>query len=200
MPEDLSRSQVAVYAGLGVVLLLLGVKALRGVEAPSSDPGGATLATEPTGSGAGGVAGNGGGAPDLVVHVAGEVAEPGVFRLPVGSRVADALERAGGPTRKGLPGGVNLAARLVDGQQVVVPSRAPAGGGGATVAGEEGPISLGSADAGDLEEIEGIGPVTAEKIIEFRDQRGGIGSIEELDEISGIGPATIESLSGSLQP
>ena len=64
----------------------------------------------------------------------------------------------------------------------------------------EGPISLGSATASELEGIDGIGPVTAEKILSFRDERGGLASIEELDEVPGIGPATLESLSGRLQP
>jgi competence protein ComEA len=130
--------------------------------------------------------------------VAGEVAEPGVYRLPAGSRVADALERAGGATRMGVPDGINLAARLADGQQVVVPARGPSGA--SATPGDDGPVSLGAADAADLEEIDGIGPVTAGKIIEFRDQNGGVGSIEDLDAIPGIGPATIESLTSQLQP
>lgn len=197
MQQGLSRSQIAVYAGLGVVLLLLGVKALRGADAPASDPTGVSLATEPV---AGGGPDGGGSAAggDFVIHVAGEVAEPGVYRLPAGSRVADALERAGGATRRGAPDGINLAARLADGQQVVVPARGPAGA--AATVGEDGPVSLGSADAADLEGLDGIGPVTAGKILEFRDRSGGVGSIDDLDDIPGIGPATIESLSSQLQP
>lgn len=194
MHGGLSRSQIAVYAALGVVLLLLGVKALRGAESPAAGSGGVSLAAEPHESGGGGGADGG----ELVVHVAGEVAEPGVYRLPAGSRVADALERAGGATRRGVPDGINLAARLADGQQVVVPARGPSGA--PATLGDDGPVSLGSADAADLEELDGIGPVTAGKIIEFRDQNGGIGAIEDLDAIPGIGPATIESLTNQLQP
>jgi DNA uptake protein ComE-like DNA-binding protein len=83
-------------------------------------------------------------------------------------RVADAVKRAGGLARGARQDGINLAARLTDGQQVVVP------GPGASAAGSgDGPVSLGTATAEDLDDIEGIGPVTAEKIIEFRDQSGG---------------------------
>jgi competence protein ComEA len=77
----------------------------------------------------------------------------------------------------------------------VVPAR-----GAVAAAAGEGPVSLGSATAAELDEIEGIGPVTAEKIIEFRDQHGGLSSIEQLDEISGIGPSTMEALRAELQP
>jgi competence protein ComEA len=193
----LSKSQVVVYAGLGVVLLLLGVRALRGADAadPSTGSGGIEVATEPVGSGGPGPADG-----DLVVHVAGAVEEPGVYRLPVGSRVGQALERAGGPSRKAEPNAINLAARLSDGQQVVVPSRRPVAASAAGEAAADGLISFGSASAADLEQIDGIGPITAEKLIAFRDEQGGIGAIEELDAVPGIGPATIESLSARLQP
>jgi competence protein ComEA len=195
--EGLSRTQLAVYAAIGVVLILLGVRALREPAASGSDGAGAVqLATEPTGAGAT-PASDG----DVVVHVAGAVGEPGVYRLPAGSRVADAIERAGGATDRADPDSINLAARLADGQQVVVPERVrgtPTATSSDPAA--DGPISLGSADQADLETIDGIGPVTAADIIAFRDERGGIASIEELDEIPGIGPATIESLSERLQP
>lgn len=194
--EGLSRTQLAVYAAIGIVLILLGVRALREPSAPGSEGaagGGVQLATDPVG--AGGPDASGG---DVVVHVAGAVEDPGVYRMPAGSRVADAVERAGGGSSGAQPDAINLAARLGDGQQVVVPERVP--GDPAAVAAEEGPISLGSADQADLEEIDGIGPVTAADIIAFRDERGGVASIEELDEIPGIGPTTIDSLSERLQP
>jgi competence protein ComEA len=131
-----------------------------------------------------------------VVHVAGAVERPGVYRLPVGARVADAVKRAGGFARGAAEDGINLAARLSDGQQVVVPGPGAAGGAAAA----DGPVSLGSATAEQLDEIEGIGPVTAQKIIEYRDQHGGLSSLDQLDEISGIGPATMEALRSGLQP
>lgn len=132
----------------------------------------------------------------------GAVARPGVYRMPAGSRVNDAVLRAGGATGRAELEAVNLAARLADGQQVVVPERAP-GGGVATTTGageEDGPISLGTATVEELDTIDGIGPVTAEDIVEFRDQHGGLASVDQLDQISGIGPATMESLRARLQP
>jgi competence protein ComEA len=201
--EGMSRTQLAVYAAIGIVLVLLGIRAVRdqpsGSSAEAAGGGSTGLSSEPVGSG-GPPASNG----DVVVHVAGAVDEPGVYRLPAGSRVADALERAGGANGRADPNAINLAARLADGQQVVVPVRS--GSTSAAVAGavagatDSGPISLGSADQAALETIDGIGPVTAADILEFRDEHGGISSIEQLDEIPGIGPATIESLSDRLQP
>ncbi len=130
----------------------------------------------------------------------GAVKRPGVYRMPVGSRVDDAVTRAGGATPQAELEAINLAARLADGQQVVVPESAP-GGGVATASGaEEGPISLGTATVEQLEEIEGIGPVTAADIIAFRDEHGGISSIDQLDQVPGIGPATMDSLRARLQP
>lgn len=195
----MGRAQIAVYAAIGIVLLLLGIRAFR--DSSEADPGGLgggggpVLASEPVGSGAP-PASDG----DVVVHVAGAVAEPGVYRLPAGSRVTDALERAGGASGRAAPDLINLAARLADGQQVVVPERGPAGSASAVDPAADGPISLGSADAADLETIEGIGPVTAADILAYRDEHGGVSSVEQLDEIPGIGPTTIEALSARLQP
>lgn len=200
MGEGVSRTQIAVYAAIGVVVLLLGIRAVREPAAPDGavgDGGGVQLSQEPVGSG-GPPASDG----DVVVHVAGAVADPGVYRLPAGSRVTDAVERAGGPSGRADPDSINLAARLADGQQVVVPERvAQSAASGTTLDPEsEGPISLGSADQADLETIDGIGPVTATDILEYRDEHGGVSSIEQLDEIPGIGPATIEALGERLQP
>jgi competence protein ComEA len=201
MPE-LSRAQIAVYGAIAVALLLVGARAIRGegsgAEASfaASAPGGSAAAGgEETGfaiSGAGG---------DVVVDVTGAVVRPGVYRMPIGSRVDDAVRRAGGATAKAELEAVNLAARLADGQQVVVPERVPGGSAVASVAGaEEGPISLGTATVEQLDTIDGIGPVTAEDIVEFRDQHGGLSSVDQLNQISGIGPATMESLRARLQP
>ena len=137
----------------------------------------------------------------LVVHVAGEVREPGVYELPAGSRVDDAVERAGGVSDAAVPDAINLAAKLADGQQVVVPARAPGGGvATASATAEDGPISLGTATVEQLDTIEGIGPVTAGDIVQYRDEHGGLSSVDELDQISGIGPATMEALRDRLQP
>jgi competence protein ComEA len=142
------------------------------------------------------------GGVDVVVDVTGAVSRPGVYRLPAGSRVNDAVERAGGPGPRAEVEGINLAARLADGQQVVVPEKARGAvamsAPGATP--ESGPISVGNATVEQLDTIEGIGPVTAQKIIDFRTQHGGLSSLDQLDQISGIGPATMESLRARLQP
>jgi competence protein ComEA len=188
---ELSRSQLLVYGAIAVAVLLVGARWIRsdGDQAPASG-GGLSFAADASRS-------DGEGSRDVVVHVAGAVRTPGVYRLPAGARVTDAVRRAGGLASGAGEDGINLAARLSDGQQVVVPGRgAPAAGSGA----DAGPISLGSATIAQLDEIEGIGPVTAQKIIEFRDQHGGLSSVDQLDDVSGIGPATMEALRASLQP
>jgi competence protein ComEA len=188
MPE-MSRTQLAVYAAVAVAVLLIGARWIRSDETPASASGGVSFAAD---------AEEGGGPDtrDVVVHVAGAVRRPGVYRLPAGSRVADAVRRAQGLAPGALQDGINLAARLSDGQQVVVPRRGAAGAAAAA----EGPVSLGTATVEQLDAIEGIGPVTAQKIVEFRDEHGGLSSIEELDQISGIGPSTMEALRAELQP
>jgi competence protein ComEA len=194
---ELSRSQILVYGAVGVALLLVGAKAIRSRDAR---PAAADASAARPASGTFEVSPEGGG--DVVVHVAGAVRRPGVYRLPSGSRVTDAVERAGGAAGRASLDSVNLAARLADGQQVVVPELTPGGGmvAGPSSTDSEGPISLGSATVEELDTIEGIGPVTAQDIVEFRDQHGGLSSIEQLDEISGIGPATMEALREGLAP
>jgi competence protein ComEA len=189
MPE-LSRSQVLVYGAVAVALLLVGARAIRG-------EGGGTQTATAAGSPETGFSLSSKGG-DVVVDVAGAVRRPGVYRMPAGARVVDAIGRAGGPGGGAMLEGINRAARLADGQQVVVPKRGAAGAG--TTAGMDGPISLGSATVEQLETIDGIGPVTAAKIVEYRDQNGGLGAVDELDRVSGIGPATMESLRARLQP
>ncbi len=143
----------------------------------------------------------------LVVHVVGAVRHAGLYRLPDGSRVADAVRKAGGATRRAEIAAVNLASPLADGQQVLVPARVPAadapGGGGAGggpggVAG--GKLSLGIATVGDLDELPGIGPVTAQKIIDWRAAHGAFSSVDDLDAVPGIGPARIEQLRDLVTP
>ncbi|MCW2988963.1 MAG: ComEA family DNA-binding protein [Solirubrobacterales bacterium] len=196
MPE-LSRSQILVYGAVGVALLLLGARWIRAADqqAPASS-GGVSFAA---GSSSGSSTGSGSGGRDVVVHVAGAVRKPGVYTLPAGSRVDDAVKRAGGITGGGSPDAINLAARLSDGQQVVVPSTR-AGAGPATATAADGPISLGSATVEQLDTIEGIGPVTAQNILDYRDEHGGFSSVEEVDQVPGIGPATMEALKSRLQP
>ncbi len=204
----MSRAQLAVYAALAVVALMLGARWIRAGEPPGSP--GEAIAFGGSRSGdqtEAGVEFDASG-EDVVVHVAGAVHDPGVYRLPTGSRVTDAIKRAGGTTGSAAVDVINLAARLADGQQIQIPTGVQAAGGGgsgATTMGagiglDDGPISLGSATVEKLDTIEGIGPVTAAGIIAFRDERGGVASVDELDEISGIGPATMEALRARLQP
>lgn len=195
MPE-LSRSQVVVYAAVAVALLLVGARAIHGEKGTdASFAAGSGSSSHGTSFSVSGQSG------DLVVDVTGAVQRPGVYRMPAGSRVNDAVLRAGGPEPRAELEAVNLAARLADGQQVVVPERLPGGGAaGTTTASEDGPISLGTATVGQLEEIDGIGPVTAEDIVKFRDEHGGLSSVEQLDQVPGIGPATMEALRARLQP
>jgi competence protein ComEA len=132
------------------------------------------------------------------VHVAGAVRRPGLYRLPQGARVAAAVRRAGGPAAGADLNLINLAARLQDGQQVVVPASGPAGG---TVAGAvDAPISLGSATAEQLDELDGIGPTLAERIVEHRQAKGGFGSLDQLAEVEGIGEKRLEALKAALTP
>lgn len=193
---------MAVYGAVAVALLLLGARAIR-AEGSGHSSYSSSSASSSGAMGKGSFALEGGGSGgDVVVDVTGAVARPGVYRLPSGARVTDAVQRAGGATGDALLEAINLAARLADGQQVVVPMEGPGGVPltAAGPAGEEGPISLGTATVEQLDTIDGIGPVTARDIVEFREQHGGLSSVDQLDQVSGIGPATMESLRARLQP
>jgi len=187
---ELSRSQLALYAVIAVAILIVGARWIRSGDGGSA---GATQFSFAADSSPGQQ-----DAQDAVVHVAGAVRRPGVYRLPAGSRVTDAVKRAGGFASGASEDGINLAARLSDGQQVVVPG--PGMAAASSAGGGSGPISLGSATVEQLDGVEGIGPVTAQKIIEFRDQHGGLSSVEQLDQVDGIGPSTMRTLRQSLQP
>jgi competence protein ComEA len=132
----------------------------------------------------------------LVVHVVGAVRRPGLYRLREGARVADAVARAGGATRRADVSLVNLAAPVADGLQVVVPRRAPAAPSGSASGptAPAGPLHLNTATLEQLDELPGVGPATAQKILDFREQHGAFTSIDELDAIPGIGPARLEQL------
>ena len=144
------------------------------------------------------VAEPGGGASSrLIVHVAGAVRRPGVYRLAAGSRVFDAVRRAGGARRRADLAALNLAAKLEDGRQVLVPRRGAvaAGAGGSAAAPAEGqPLDLNTASAEQLDQLDGIGPGMAAAILKYRDQHGGFGSVDELGEVPGIGEKRLASL------
>ena len=148
----------------------------------------------------------------IVVQVAGKVARPGVYHLPADARVVDLVDAAGGVIGDGDAGGVALAARLADGQRVVVPAageHVAVGGngaspsapsGGAAAAGPAGaptaddPVDLNTATLADLDRLPGVGPATAAAIVAYRDAHGPFRTVDDLGEVRGIGPARLEAL------
>ena len=191
MPElPFSRRRALAGAALLVLALALGGRLLlhAGTASPAGPPPLApTAVTAPS-------------APaELVVDVVGAVRRPGLYRLAQGARIADAVRRAGGSTRRADLTLVNLAAPLADGEQIVVPARgsatAAAGGSAASA-----PVDLNSATPEQLDALPGVGPATAAKIIAYRQAHGPFRSVDELDAVPGIGPARIEQLKGLVLP
>jgi competence protein ComEA len=194
---DISRRRALAYAAAVLVLLALGGRLLASPSEPEQGErrpaGGVALAAEPQ------------AARKLVVHVVGAVQRPGLYRLRDGSRVDDAIRRAGGTKRNAALELVNLAAPVADGQQVVVPSRAAAAGAAAPSGGAAAPstsaaavpggkVHLNSATLEQLDTLPGVGPVTAQKILDYRNAKGAFSSVDELDAVPGIGPARLEQL------
>lgn len=185
MPSlPVSRRRALVLAAAALALLVVAGRTLAGAGAAADQPA-APLVAEPAAA-----------APKLTVHVAGAVRRPGLYRLTEGRRVADAVVRAGGATASADTAAINLAAPLADGMQVLVPSRV-AGAAGKAAAGR---VSLSSATVAELDELPGVGPVTAQKIVDYRAQHGGFRSVDDLDAIPGIGPARIEQLRDLVSP
>jgi competence protein ComEA len=185
MPSlPVSRQRALVIAAVALVLLAVAGRTLAGAGTATVEPA-ATLVPDRAGA-----------APKLVVHVAGAVRRPGLYRLAEGKRVADAVARAGGAAASADTAAINLAAPLADGMQVLVPRRVPGTGGKAATARP----SLSSATAEELDALPGIGPVTAQKIVEYRTAHGGFRSVEDLDAIPGIGPARVEQLRDLVSP
>jgi competence protein ComEA len=147
-----------------------------------------------------------------VVHVAGAVRHPGVYRFAAGARVEDAVRRAGGPSRHADLAALNLAAKVTDGVQILVPRKgavppasAPgiAADGVAATPGAPGaagaPVDLNTATLEQLDTLDGVGPATARKILAYRQQHGGFRSVDELDQVSGIGPKKLAALRGEVR-
>ena len=131
----------------------------------------------------------------VIVHVAGAVRSPGVYRMRQNARVDDAVGRAGGATARADLSQVNLAAKVEDGRQVLVPERPRAGAPGVAAEPAPGmPLNLNTASLEQLDELDGIGPATAQNILDYREANGGFGSVEELGQVPGIGDVRLASL------
>lgn len=196
-------------------LVVLGAIAWMGFHQDTGPPVELTLPRAGSGQGQGeaaasadgasrsaGVRGGGGKGVDVViVHVAGAVARPGLYRLAADSRLADAVDAAGGLLGDADPDAVNLAARLNDGERIYLPRRGEAvatpagrsdqGGGGG---GGSALVDLNSATAEQLEELPGVGPSTASAILDYRKEHRRFRSIDELLEVRGIGPSKFAAL------
>jgi competence protein ComEA len=184
--EAISRQQLIVYAAAAIAIALIGARYLR--QTSEQESAAATrvhtqLRVDRSQAGA-------------HVYVTGAVRRPGVYRLPAWARLDLALKKAGGADRSADLAAVNLAAKVADGQQVVVPRRSSTAGAAAdeATAAAGAPVSLNTATAEQLDELDGVGPATAEKILEWRKQHGGFSSIDDLKQISGIGPKRFDAL------
>ena len=209
---SLSRSQLLVYGAVAVVLLLVGARWIRSGDNAQglrrrreyadilqrSRLGRGSLAVDAAG-----------GERRRRGRRRARSPSPGVYRLPAGTRVNDAVQRAGGATARAEIDAINLAARLTrrpadrrsrQGQGPCGVAAGPAIAGGATATDSRPRSAWAPRRVDELDTIEGIGPVTAQNIVEFRDQHGGISSVDQLDQIDGIGPATMDALRSRLQP
>jgi competence protein ComEA len=212
----LDRKRLLAYAAIAVVVLAVGVRYLLAQHSGGSSTQGVVLtqpstvalssSTSAAASGAAGAAASAqpSAAPDLVVDICGPVARPGVYHLPAGARVCDLLDAAGGATSQAELSAVNLAAKLTDGQQVAVPKHGQAavattaggsgGVGGGVTSAPAAPVNLNLATVEQLDALPGVGPSTAQKIVDYRTANGGFRSVEDLKNVSGIGDAKFASL------
>jgi competence protein ComEA len=218
----------AVYVAAGVLVVGVGVWGLLAARQGGSPRSNVVLDTGSGGSSPTSAAGGPDGAPGtttttarrIYVQVLGAVRRPGVYALPLGSRVFEAVKAAGGTDERADDQAVPLAALVVDGGRIVVPERgqtgasspvttSPSGGDGARGstpgATTEGatttsPLSLSTATVEELDRLPGIGPALAQRIVAFRESRGGFTSVDQLDEVSGVGPATLARLRDLVTP
>lgn len=189
------HKEVLKKAGIVVLVIVLGLVVSifknGGQEEANAQAEEATVSTEET-------------AAMIYVDVGGEVKDPSVVELPDGSRVTDAITAAGGLTEQADLTDINRAAFVSDGEKIYIPSQVSEleddglsvgeGGDGGTAKSSDGRININTADSTQLQELTGVGPATAEKIIDYRKQNGRFQSIEDIKNVSGIGDKTYEKL------
>jgi competence protein ComEA len=188
LPE-ISRRQAIVVCVLALVVLVAAGK-LLGARQPAVQTRAARVKL---------VAAAGSSSSRLLVDVSGAVHRPGVYKLPAGSRVNDALIEAGGATGKADLTLVNRAATLTDGQQVLVPEKVSAASAAAAPSGSAATLAAKAAPI-HLNELPGVGPATAARIIDYRTANGPFKTVDELDSVSGIGPAKLAELRDLVVP
>jgi competence protein ComEA len=199
--SELTRPQLALCVLGAVVVVLLGARQLGRERDTAPDPARPAPTVAPLRVEAA-------AEERAVVHVAGAVRRPGVYRLTTAARVDDAVKLAGGATRRADLSGLNLAAKVEDGHQILVPERVPQGSaapagpatpGAATAAGAPAqPVNLNTATLEQLDGLPGVGPVTAQKILDWRTAHGAFTSVDELLEVDGIGEKTLADMAPHL--
>jgi len=203
---ELTRGQLVAWAAAAALIVFAAVRLLA--------PGGASPAPPPVRVNAAQGEERGGSRGGLYVHVAGAVRRPGLYRVRSSARVAVALERAGGPLRRADLAAINLAATVEDGQQIKVPrvgetpasptpggpSSGAAAGGAGGAGGGAAKLSLASATVEQLDQLDGIGPTLAKRIVQYRDEKGGFRSVDGLREVEGIGEKRFAALREAVAP
>ena len=129
----------------------------------------------------------------VIVHIGGEVINPGVYQCKKNSRIYTVLKKAGGPSNKADLNAINLANRVRDGQKIIVPTLLET-----SQSKQNSKVNINTASQSELEKISGVGPVTAKKIIEFRKENGLYQDVDSLTKVSGIGPKTLEKVKGDI--
>ena len=176
--------RLALYAAIALVVIVIGSRSHGSPPASAHDQPDASIPATPPAA-----------IQVVVVDVTGAVRRPGVYRFPSGARVLDAVRKARAGGSADLSG-LNLAERLADGEQVVVPRKGEAATAPTAAGGGSPIVHLNSATLEQLETLDGVGPALAQRIIDFRSQHGGFRSLDELDQVSGFGPARMAALNG----